>query len=103
MKNLTINYTKIKLNNCIYPTKTEYMHDGCIKYKTSELTTETAGKIQNKMICITIVMGNYKRFPIKSKEMDLKLPYTLLVEIVAYSLQLSWCCSFSFKSLYLYP
>lgn len=79
------------------------MHDGCIKYKTSVLTTETAGKIQNKTICITIVTGNYKRLPITSKEMDLKLPYTLLVAIVAYSLQLSWCFSFSFKSLYLYP
>lgn len=35
--------------------------------------------------------------------MDLKLPYTLLVEIVAYSLQLSMCFRFSFKSLDLYP
>lgn len=49
------------------------MHDGCIKYKTSVLTTETAGKIQNKTICITIVTGNYKRLPITSKRNGFKV------------------------------
>lgn len=44
-------YKKI-LNKSVYPTKTEYVHDGCIKYKTNVLTTETSVEKKETMYAI---------------------------------------------------